>query len=198
VRVSERRELWVDAGSFGRCRLDGNAHTSPGRISAWSETYSAWVTISRSDIRETSPEAWAWIDGFLAGNEPDFHEFLGIDWADAESVAEDDPAHDRYDDALASFRATGSLPFPIERRPTLPPPPGLRPAPWSAAGGEVFGWDGTSWRPLDPQPELRFALLAGTLCDERGHCEPEIVGERHTFCADCGNLSEGGPAIPLE
>lgn len=77
--MSTSEGIWVEAGDFGRCRLDGNAHTFPGRISAWSETLDAWVAISRSDVREAPPEAWAWIEGFLAGNEPELHEFLGTE-----------------------------------------------------------------------------------------------------------------------
>lgn len=59
--------LWVETDGFGRCRLDGNARTFPGRIAAWSETLASGVTISRSDVRDAPPEAWAWIDGFLSG-----------------------------------------------------------------------------------------------------------------------------------
>jgi hypothetical protein len=73
------KELWVETDGFGRCRLAGNAHTYPGRISAWSETLGTWVTISRSDVREAPPDAWVWIDSYLAGNEPAFHSFLGIE-----------------------------------------------------------------------------------------------------------------------
>lgn len=186
--------MWVETIGFGRCRLDGNAHTFAGRMGAWSETLNASVTISRSDVREASSEAWAWIEGFLAGNEPELHEFLGIEASEAEVLPDDDPAHRRYDKALAVLHATGSLPFPLDSRPTLPPPPDLNPAPWAAAGGEVFGWDGSGWRPLEPQPELHFALLAGTTCDERGHHELEGVGDYHVFCADCGSLSEVGQA----
>jgi hypothetical protein len=188
--MSTRRELWVETEGCGRCRLDGNPHTFHGRIGAWSETLGTGVTISRSDVRQASPEAWAWIEGFLAGNEPELHEFLGIEALNAEMLPEDDPAHGRYAGALAAFHATGSWPFEIAQRPTLPPPPGLSRLPWTAAGGEVLGWDGGAWVPLDPQPELHFVLLAGTVCDERGHHERDEAGDHHVFCPDCGELSE--------
>ena len=84
--MSANDRLWVETDGFGRCRLEGNAHTFPGRMAAWSETLASSVTISRSDVRDASPEAWAWIDGFLSGNEPEFHEFLGIDAFAAELV----------------------------------------------------------------------------------------------------------------
>lgn len=182
--------LWVETDGFGRCRLERNAHTFPGRIGAWSETLGTSVTISKSDVREASPEVWAWIDGFLTGNEPEFHEFAGIDPREDEPP-EDDPAWRRYEEALTEFRSTGSMPFELKPRPTLPPPPGLTPEPWSAAGGEVFGWDGNAWIPLDPQPQINFALLVGTVCEQRGHHDLEMVGDQHLFCGDCGEITEG-------
>ena len=187
--MSEKGEHWVDTEGFGRCRLDGNAHTFPGRISAWSETL-GMVTISSSDVRDASAQARAWIEGFLAGNEPEFHEFLGIQPADADMVPDEDPTQARYGAALASFHASGSWPFAIQPRPTLAPPPNLTPTPWVAAGGEVFGWNGTEWAPLDPQPELHFGLPEGTVCDQRGCHELDVVGDRHTFCGGCGELTQ--------
>jgi len=188
--MSASDRLLVETEGFGRCRLEGNAHTFPGRIAAWSETLGSHVTISRSDVRDASPEAWAWIDGFLAGNEPELHEFLGIDSLGADSMPADDPAWQRYEEALAEFRSTGSMPFPINARPTLPPPPGLSPEPWSAAGGEVFGWSGTGWAPLDPQPQMNFGARVGTVCEERGHHDLASAGEHHLFCGDCGETTE--------
>ena len=182
--------LWVEADGFGRCRLLGNAHTFPGRIAAWSETLASNVTISRSDVRDASPEAWAWIEGFLAGNEPELNEFLGMDAPAAEDLPDDDTGLQRYEQALANFHSTGSMPLPLSARPTLPPPPGLSPEPWSAAGGEVLGWNGTAWVPLEVQPQINFGVLAGTVCDKRGHHELQYVGEHHVFCGDCGEVSE--------
>jgi hypothetical protein len=183
-------ELWVDTADFGRCRLLGNAHTFPGRIAAWSETLGTDVTISRSDVRQASPDAWAWIEGFLAGNEPEFHDFLGIDALAADALPDDDPGWDRYKQAVSEFRSTGSMPTALRARPALPPPPGLSPDPWSTAGGEVLRWNGVVWVPLDPQPQLNFGLLVGTVCDERGHHEISGVGGHHLFCADCGEITE--------
>jgi hypothetical protein len=191
MRASE--QLWVDTADFGRCRLLGNAHTFRGRIAAWSETLGAEVTISRSDVRDATPDGWAWIDGFLAGNEPAFHEFLGINARAADALPDGDPGWIRYQQALAHFRSTGSMPFPLSSRPTMPPPSGLSPAPWSAAGGEVLGWNGTAWIPLDPPPPLTSGLLAGSPCEERGHHELHAAGERHLHCADCGEMTEVFP-----
>jgi hypothetical protein len=180
-------EHWVETEGFGRCRLDGNAHTFPGRIDAWSETLDCSVTISRSDIREASPTTWAWIDGFLAGNEPEFHEFLGIGRHEAGRFDDDDPAYDRYRRAMADFRRSGSMPTELRGRPTLGPPSGLPIEPWSLAGGQAFGWDGSVWVVLDPQPD---DVSSRTICAVRGHHELEGAGEVHLFCVHCGMLIE--------
>lgn len=128
--------------------------------------------------------------GSCPEDEPEFHEFLGIDSAAADALSDDDPGWKRYEQALAEFRSTGSMPFPLNTRPTLPPPSGLSPEPWSAAGGEVFGWNGNAWVPLDPQPQINFGVLAGTVCDERGHHDLSGIGDHHLFCGDCGEIAE--------
>lgn len=49
----------------------------------------------------------------------------------------------------------------------------------TAAAIEVFGWNGTDWVPRDPQPKINFGVLAGTVCDERGHHDVDGVGDHH-------------------
>ena len=75
---------------------------------------------------------------------------MGIDALAAEQLAENDPARERYPQALARVRKTGSLPYALQPRPTLPPPSGLDDRPWSIAGGEVLGWNGGAWVALEP------------------------------------------------
>jgi hypothetical protein len=38
------KALWVEIQGIGRCGPLGNAHTFPGRISAWSETLGKGIT----------------------------------------------------------------------------------------------------------------------------------------------------------
>ncbi len=194
--MSLPEEHWVETDGFGRCRLDGNAHTFPGRIDAWSDSLDCSVTISRSDVREASPSTWAWIDGFLAGSEPEFYEFLGIERHEADRLDDDDHAYDRYRRAMADFRTSGSMPTELRARPTLAPPPGLPVEPWSVAGGQVFGWDGSAWVALGPQPDFNSGVIAGTACAERGYHDLEGAGESHLYCTDCGELIEKEPADP--
>ena len=53
-----------------------------------------------------------------------------------------------------------------------------------------LGWNGTAWAPLDPQPQINFGVLAGTVCDGRGHHDLDGVGEHHLLCGDCGEITE--------
>ncbi len=182
-------EMWVESDGFGHCRLDGNAHTFPGRISAWSETLGTWVTIDRRDIREASPEAWVWIDGFLTGSEPEFHEFLGLEPDEVDFVPQEDASWPRYQAVLEEFRQTGSLPIPLNPRPRKPPPTGLTSEPWTIAAGQVLRWDGSTWVTQQPQPELLYALLVGTACDEQQHHRMEEGDDNYAACRDCGYLS---------
>jgi hypothetical protein len=185
------QELWVETNGFGRCRLDGNAHTFPGRISAWSEALAEWVTIDRRDVRNASAEAWAWIDGFLAGNEPELHEFLGVE--PHEAMDADEATEKRWQSTLQEFHRTGVLQFPLDPRPRVAPPADLSASPWVLVGGQVLRWDGADWTAEDPQPELHYATLAGTICDQRGHHLMEEGDERFAACRDCGALSELAP-----
>lgn len=184
------KELWVEVDGLGRCRLDGNAHTfPPGRISVWSETVADWRTIDRRDIREASQEAWAWIDGFLSGSEPEFHEFLGIGPNDDDTWPKDHESWPRYQDALEEFRRVGAFAFPLRRMPRKPPPVDLTSEPWALAAGQVWRWNGSEWRPQHPQPELHYSSMAGTICDERGHCLMDDVDDNYSACRDCGSLT---------
>jgi hypothetical protein len=186
-------ERWVQIDGLGRVRLDGNAHTFPGRIAGWSERLGKGVTVSRSEIGAATPDVWTWIDGFLSGNEPEFHEFLGIEPNEAMEIDDEDEAWKRYDHFLETFRSTGSLPFPLGPAPRMPPPAGITAVPWALAGGQVLRWDGSRWLPQQPQPELHFGLIVGTVCDERGHCDIGEGDDNYAACRDCGSLTVLAP-----
>jgi hypothetical protein len=106
-------ERWVLTNRApGRCFLGGNAHTHPGHIHAWSEELGALVTIRKDDVTEASPLARAWIDGFLVGNEPDFADWLGVPWEEAdEHYHADDPMFAEWTDDLRRFRQRGWIPL---------------------------------------------------------------------------------------
>jgi hypothetical protein len=67
--VDER--LWFEARCGGRDFLVGNGHTFPGRIAAWCPERRVAYNVSRVELGAMSDEARFWIDGFLAGAEPD-------------------------------------------------------------------------------------------------------------------------------
>src|SRR3954466_12159457 len=63
-------QLWIVWGERReRLYLFGNCHTFPGRMAAWHPD-GFDLCVSKFEIHEASEQSWAWIDGFLAGNEP--------------------------------------------------------------------------------------------------------------------------------
>ena len=182
--------MWVETDGFGRCRIDGNAHTFPGRISAWSEEVGKWVTIDRRDIRDAPQEVWTWIDGFLSGSEPEFHEFLGVHAVEVDVWPTEHEDWGRYQDTLEEFRKTGAFPFPLNAMPRKPPPAGLTSEPWALAAGQVWRWNGSDWRPQDPQPAFGEGLMmSGSICDERGHHLMHEGDDNYSACSGCGLLA---------
>ena len=63
--------LWfIPNNCEGKHYLQGNPHTFTGRMSAWCPRRRTGYFISANEITEASPEARAWVAGFLVGNEP--------------------------------------------------------------------------------------------------------------------------------
>lgn len=188
----DERQWVVVQGFDGRCYIIGNSHTFTGRMTCWSEATGQTFSFSKNEVLDASETSRAWIDGFLAGNEPTPVDMFGVGIYDAD---DSDPRWSRWQDAVRQFRATGS--WPHEPWHDLTPfPPGTRlPAfVWTLRGDEVWTWDGASWVRAEPQPERRFHLLLGTVCDQRGHCDLAVVTSVHTVCDDCGSTTEGVPA----
>lgn len=95
--------LWfVPSDCEGKHYLVGNPHTFRGRMSAWCPTKQTYYFVSASQIREASPEARAWVAGFLAGNEPrppqDYDD--QSDFGSAE--------YSRWMEQVEAFRRTGT------------------------------------------------------------------------------------------
>lgn len=65
--------LWFTMGSHceGKHYLLGNPHTFVGRMWAWCPNKEVSFFVSKSGIDECSTETNYWIQGFLAGNEPE-------------------------------------------------------------------------------------------------------------------------------
>jgi hypothetical protein len=70
--------------------VEGNPHTSRGRMSAWCPARNRFTTVSKLEIRTSSPEAGWFVQGYLSGMEP---------------PPEGDPG--RWRRAAALFRRTG-------------------------------------------------------------------------------------------
>lgn len=92
--------IWGDPST--RVYLVGNSHTFPGRMSAYHPD--GWeVSVSKFEILEASELAWAWIDGFLRGNEPSAPQ------------DNDEEADLAWEAIVTEFRRTGDLPRPWQR-----------------------------------------------------------------------------------
>jgi hypothetical protein len=65
--------LWFTMGTCwpGKHYLLHSAHTFPDRMRAWCPTKKITFSVSKSAMGECSAEARNWVQGFLAGNEPD-------------------------------------------------------------------------------------------------------------------------------
>ena len=179
--------LWVTIeGCDERHVLVGNPHTHQGRMAVRCPRHGGF-NISRSDVVDASDLARVWIDGFLNGSEPRPEDMFG----DGIHLLDDDhdPRWLRWRAAVGEYRRTGDWPYDPWRR--LVPAPDLPDGAWTLRGDEVWRWDGARWGLAEPQPALHWKMLAGSLCDERGHCDLEDRS-RHSVCVGCAHVSALG------
>ncbi len=167
-----------------RAYLTYNPHTHLGHMGAWFPQLGRFLSINKNDIAELSPEAEAWMAGFLAGSEPGPQEMFGPGITE---VGDADPRMQRWREALADFRRTGWWPHAAWVD-VVPFPPGTRLPQfvWVRRGDEIWAWDGVSWAKADPQPALTSGRLKGSVCSERRHCDLHQVTTVHLVCIDCG------------
>lgn len=91
-------ELWFDTEQCGRhYLLDGNPHTSPGRMYAYCAERGIRTRVSKGEISDCSAQTRYFVRGFLSGNEP----------APPESDSPTEPAALAWNDVVARFRDTG-------------------------------------------------------------------------------------------
>jgi len=184
--------LWVTIRHVGKVYLIGSAHTYFGRIAGYSEALGGGYIFSKGEVEEYSTGAALWLEGFLAGNEPDLDEYLGF--PEVWDLADSDPDVLRWVAACRRFRETGYMP-PLPRRPhkILPANPLLpKGRLWHPAGEQVWVWDGEGWSVEVPQPQLvDDDFLAGTVCDDRAHhSEWVAIPPAHEVCCECGRIQE--------
>jgi hypothetical protein len=190
-------ERWViierDDRPAERCLLGGNPHTHYGLMHTWCVDDDRFTTIRKADIVDASPVAWAWIDGYLAGSEPDLNEYLGIDRDEAGLIARDDPAFARWRADMAVGRRDGWMPF-LFRRPAAPVPADAEHLdPWCWVGGEFWAWRDGRWSVLAPAPPgWDGSSPTPSICDTRGHCDLAMYGV-WAICIDCSQATETEP-----
>lgn len=181
-------ERWVRVDGFdGRLLLGYNPHTHTGRIGVWSTALGHGVFISAAEVSDASPEAQAWIDGYLAGGEPGPAGMFG---REIYKLPDSDPKWDRWRDAVKRFRASGYWTggswmdlSPIEPSANL-----VQPA-WTRRGDELWEWDGSRWSPAEPQPPWEGRERPGSLCESDGH-SLAVLDARHLQCENCGLTDE--------
>ncbi len=97
-------KLWFTMGSHceGKHYLLRNAHTFVGRIDAWCPHKKVIFRVSKLGIDDCSVEANYWLQGFLAGNEPDAPRDENGDYLEW-----DQPKHQEWLAAIQQFAKTG-------------------------------------------------------------------------------------------
>jgi hypothetical protein len=191
-------ELWIRLGPAWsadrtvRWRILGNGHTHRGRILVEPIGLDQPPTrISLPDVVECSPAARAWLEGFLAGQEPELYEFLGRDDRD------EPPTDDEVDRWLAwnqRWRSEGIAPA-LRRLPDAAAVPAdLGPPPaWTYNAGRYLLWSRQGWIPAEPQPrsddpeaDVDGWAWPGTVCGSRGtHDMDENDYGDVEICEDC-------------
>jgi hypothetical protein len=182
-------ERWVTAAGYDdRLLLGFNPHVHAGRIGVWAAELGTGTRISASDVMDASPIARAWIDGFLAGNEPAPGEMFGEQVYD---LPDDHPKWIRWRAAVTRFRATGRWDGGhwYELDPIDPSAQLVEPA-WARRGDEIWLWDGNAWNEADPQPEWSSTGPPDTRCEVRQAHNIGVVSARHLQCEDCGKVTQ--------
>lgn len=167
----------------------GSCHTHRGHFQVVAEGTDDWRSVNLPDIAEASDAAKIWLDGFLAGQEPNFDEFMADERLREDADTEDELRFDAYN---ADFRRTGVAP----RLNPLPPlTPALTaavlglgaPQPWCWAAGLYRVVAHSGWEPADPQPvgvSGNAGFWPGTSCaGRRFHKYDERAGLY--LCVDC-------------
>lgn len=166
--------LWVVADSIGQVWLLGNPHTFPGRIHVRALNGDL-LSISRSEILSFGPGAAEWVDGFLAGSEPE----VSTSWAASADVKHLERGLSRV---RSNFRRTGEWIGPTHAPPKLT---GRIVDAWIYWAGSTLRWTGGAWR-LDRKTEvLQGTFRAGTRCADRGYHQVSANAD-WTYCDDCG------------
>ena len=96
-------DLWftMPEDCEGRHFILGNAHTFPGRALGWCPSTERSFFFNAARVGDASPEARAWLDGFLWGSQPPPPRDADGD------VAFGSPAYHRWEERTREFRRTG-------------------------------------------------------------------------------------------
>ena len=141
-----------------------------------------------------APLTRAWVEGYLAGAEPEPQQVFGPDIHD---VGFEDERWLRWQQMVRDFRASGTWllqdwwdPAPLPAVALA----SLSAVPWVVRGADVWIWQGQEWVRAQPQPVVSRGFLVGSACELRDdHDEDQVeVSEQQWVCRDCGHLTEFG------
>jgi len=137
---------------------------------------------------DASPAARAWVDGFLAGNEPRPEDLAG---PDIHNLDDDDERWGQWRTAVREFRRTGLDRWPDWWSPgPLPASAPLAVGVWCLRGCQVWQWADGTWSYTRPQPDLDWRYLPGSVCAQREDHAPVPLApdDDREVCRDCGFL----------
>jgi len=202
------KALWVELDGE-RGYICENAHTHPGHFHVCFPYPGHWTTATVSELTVMSVEARYWLMGFLAGSEPDLYEYLGLvrtveikgseNWSSKDWEREEAQAEVRWWNFCKQFRRDGwhpSLHLRPDRALVITDAEraeiNLDPwRPWTYVGERVLvpaGPNSAEWVEADPQPEMAWGVLAGSVCAERRHHNLMYLESGWDVCRDCGEV----------
>ncbi|MDP1793701.1 MAG: hypothetical protein Q8K63_06140 [Acidimicrobiales bacterium] len=105
-------ERWIKTSACSQADLLlGNSHTFRGRMYAYCPHDEEGYSVSLHEITAMSTSAEQWIDGFLAGSEPEPADMFG---AESDEWDSSDPRLDEWRRVIGRYRRTGIWPPPPE------------------------------------------------------------------------------------
>jgi hypothetical protein len=176
----------------GRFFIEGNPHTHPGRFGVTSENGEVHLAVSKKGVKIASLHAWAWISGFLAGNEPGLEKSFGPD--------PDERQIERWNAERLRFKNVGDWTFePWFELTNFPSSARLPAFVWALRADEVWSFVNGEWR-ATPGVISNGGFIVNSSCFKKREHELEVVlflsgsEERvdpgHLVCVKCGRSYE--------
>jgi hypothetical protein len=188
---------WIVArGHTGRSLLGYNPHTHADSIGAWNVQGQYGFSLGLGQVVEASEQARTWLDGYLAGKEPELRDYLGLR-DDEHGPDEVESNVERWRTFASRFRREGHDPS-LNRRPIHPVVGWSGPRPWMLVGEQPWIWEDGSWHlAASGADAVDGWWIESDNCAERAH--HEMAGtDPHTICEGCGIAVEASDYVEVE